>query len=35
LHLEYEVHHTAPKLCILGFEPLEKYPLTKPRDFQW
>jgi hypothetical protein len=23
LNLEYEIHQTASKLCILGFEPLE------------
>jgi len=23
LNLEYEFHHTASKLCILGFEPLK------------
>jgi len=23
LNLEHEVHHTASKLCILGFEPLK------------
>ena len=35
LNLEREFHHTASKLCILGFEPLKKYPPIKPRDFQW
>lgn len=24
LNLEHEFHHTASKLCILGFEPLER-----------
>jgi hypothetical protein len=23
LSLEHEIHHTASKLCILGFKPLE------------
>jgi hypothetical protein len=23
LNLEHEFHHTASKLCILGFEPLK------------
>jgi hypothetical protein len=23
LNLENEIHHTASKLCILGFEPLK------------
>jgi hypothetical protein len=23
LNLEHEIHHTASKLCILGFEPLK------------
>src|SRR5262249_1374985 len=34
LHLEYEVHHSAPKLCILGLDPLKESPLIKPRDFR-
>jgi hypothetical protein len=34
LNLEQEFRHTASKLCILDFEPLEKYPLIKPRDFR-
>jgi hypothetical protein len=25
LNLEREFHHTASKLCILGFEPLKQY----------
>jgi hypothetical protein len=38
LNLEQEVHHTASKLRILGFEPRKDSPLIKPRDFripQW
>jgi hypothetical protein len=23
LNLKHELHHTVPKLCILGFEPLK------------
>ncbi|HEX4803249.1 MAG TPA: hypothetical protein VFV14_07040 [Myxococcaceae bacterium] len=23
LNLEHEIHHTASKLCVLGFEPLK------------
>ena len=34
LNLELEFQHTASKLCILGFEPLEESPLIKPRDFR-
>ena len=25
MNLEHEFHHTASKLCILGFEPLKWY----------
>jgi hypothetical protein len=25
MNLEHEFHHTASKLCILGFEPLKYY----------
>jgi len=34
LNLEQEFHHTASKLCILGFEPLKGSPPIKPRDFR-
>jgi hypothetical protein len=33
LKLEQEFHHTASKLCILGFEPRKESPLIQPRDF--
>jgi len=38
LNLEQEFHHTASKLCILGFEPLKESPVIKSGDFripQW
>src|SRR5215470_792581 len=25
LNLKHELHHTVPKLCILGFEPLKRF----------
>jgi hypothetical protein len=34
LDLELEFHHTASKLCILGFEPRKESPLIMPRDFR-
>jgi hypothetical protein len=35
LNLEHEFHHTASKLCILGFEPLNKYESMHIRTASW
>jgi hypothetical protein len=39
LNLEHEIHQTASRLCILGFEPLEQSLIAgtlpiKPRGFR-